>query len=272
MKVIRVHITGWVTSFRNPLFISGFQPTLPLPPLSAIYGLLTAAKGDWVTPHDAAIGFVFQSEGKAIDLETVYEFDSTLSPNSKINKQQSNLGSSRVLYSMCMKSNIKRREFLVAPQLYLYTPETWLREAFERPRYPLLLGRSTDLATVVSIEEIELERVSQTTYQNTLIPFPHPQIYGQVQALPTHFTAEIPRQPCGIRAYCLLTKKIDYHGEAWQDSEKKWGVYLHERIPGDFPIPIEQSPRIRNQVDMDLEIADVDGEQMLLPGLELTGE
>ena len=272
MKVIRVHITGWVTSFRNPLFISGFQPTLPLPPLSAIYGLLTAAKGDWVTPHDAAIGFVFQSEGKAIDLETVYEFDGTLGPNSKINKQQSNLGSSKVLYSMCMKPNIKKREFLVAPELYLYTAEMWLREAFERPRYPLLLGRSTDLATVTSIDEIELENVSQTTYQNTIIPFPHPQIYGQVQALPTHFTAEIPRQPCGIRAYCLLTKRIEYHGDAWQDSEKKWGVYLHERLPGEFPIPPEQSPRIRNQVDKDFKVADVDGEQMLLPSLELTEE
>ena len=79
MKVIRVHITGWVASFRNPLFISGFQPTLPVPPLSALYGMLTAAKGNWITPHDAAIGFVFQSNGKGVDLETVYEFENTLS-------------------------------------------------------------------------------------------------------------------------------------------------------------------------------------------------
>ena len=61
--------------------ISGFQPTLPLPPLSALYGLLTAAKGDWVTPHDAAIGFVFKSNGKAVDLETVYEFGGKLVAN-----------------------------------------------------------------------------------------------------------------------------------------------------------------------------------------------
>ena len=250
MKMIRVHITGWVTSFRNPLFISGFQPTLSVPPLSAIYGLLTAAKGDWVTPHDAAVGYVFQSSGKAVDLETVYEFAGELDA----------------------KSNINRREFLVKPQLYLYTPDTWLKEAFERPRYPLLLGRSTDLATVTSIEEIELENVSETTFQGTLLPFPHPQIYGQIQALPTHFTAEIPRRPCGIRSYCLLTEKINYYGEALHDSEKNWGIYLHERIPGNFPIPTEQSPRIRNQVDKDFEVTDVDGEQILLPGLELTGK
>ena len=98
MKVIRVHITGWVSSFRNPLFISGFQPTLALPPLSAIYGLLTAAKGEWVTPHDAAVGYVFQSHGKAVDLETVYEFEKTLGPQARINRQQPSGNSARISY------------------------------------------------------------------------------------------------------------------------------------------------------------------------------
>lgn len=239
MKVLRVHITGWVSSFRNPLFISGFQPTLPLPPLSALYGILTAAKGDWVTPHDAAIGFVFQNQGKAVDLETIYELGGKLDA----------------------KSNINRREFLVQPELYLYTPEMWLREAFERPRYTLLMGRSSDLATVRSIDEIELEIRSETTYQNTIIPFPDPQLYGQIQALPTHFTAEIPRRQCGTRAFCLITEPIKYNGKVLHDPEKKWGVYLHERLPGDFTIPIEQGSK---PVNKDYEVPDVRGNQMPL--------
>lgn len=205
MKVIRVHITGWVSSFRNPLFISGFQPTLPLPPLSALYGLLSAAKGEWVTPHDAAIGFVFKSNGKAVDLETVYEFGGKLDA----------------------KSNINRREFLVQPELYLYTPEMWLREAFERPYYPLLLGRSSDLATVNSIEEVVLEQNTETSYQNTILPFPDEQLHGQIQALPTHFTADIPRRQCGTRTFCLITEKIKYEGDVLHDADKNWGVYLH---------------------------------------------
>ena len=246
MKVLRVHITGWVSSFRNPLFISGFQPTLLLPPLSAIYGLLSAAKGDWVTPHDTAIGFVFHSNGKAVDLETAYEF-----PYKGKNLLKG-------------KSNVNRREFLVQPTLYLYTPEIWLREAFERPCYPLLLGRSTDLATVESITEIELEGRSETTYHNTILPFPDAQLYGQVQALPTHFTAEIPRRPCGTRAYCLITEQIKYHGEVLHDSEMKWGVYLHERIPGDFPVPVEQS---KTPVDRDYNVPNVNGKQIQLSGI-----
>ena len=242
MKVLRICITGWVSSFRNPLFISGFQPTLPLPPLSAIYGLLTAAKGEWVTPHDTSIGFVFRSNGKAVDLETVYEFAGKLDA----------------------KSNINRREFLVDPELYLYIPEMWLREAFERPRYPLLLGRSSDLATVESIAEIELESRSETTYQDTLLPFPDAQLYGQVQTLPTHFTAEIPRRPCGTRAYCLITEKIAYRGDVWHDPKMDWGVYLHERIPGEFSVPNERG---RKSVNKDYEVPNVTGTQGQLPGI-----
>ena len=242
MKVIRIHITGWVASFRNPLFISGFQPTLPLPPLSALYGLITAAKGEWVTPHDAAVGFVFQSQGKAVDLETVYEFAGKLDA----------------------KSNINRREFLVGPQLYLYTPDVSLKNAFERPRYPLLLGRSSDLATVKSIDEIELENVSETTYQNTLLPFPDAQLYGQVQALPTHFTAEIPRKPLGTRAYCLITERIIYRGNVLQDPDKKWGIYLHQRIHGEFTIPNQQG---RKPIDKNYHVQDVSGKQMQLPNI-----
>ena len=71
-----------------------------MPPLSAIYGIITAAKGEWVTPHDVSIGFVFHSDGKAVDLETIYEFGGGLDA----------------------KSNINKREFLVQPELYLYTP------------------------------------------------------------------------------------------------------------------------------------------------------
>ncbi len=261
MKVIRVHLTGWVASFRNPLFISGFQPTLPLPPLSTLYGLLTAAKGDWITPHDAKIGFVFQSNGKGVDLETVYEFDQTLSPKSRINQQQSGSGSSRTFYSMSMKPNIKKREFLVDPQLYLYSPEMWLQEAFERPYYPILLGRSSDLATVKSIEKIELESRTETTYRDTIVPFPDPQLYGQMLALPTHFTSEIPRRPCGTRPYYLITEPIPYTGNVLHDPDMNWGVYLHQRIPGEFVIPTLPT---RRPVDKNHSVPDLNGEQMPL--------
>ena len=40
-----------------------------------------------------------------------------------------------------------------------------------------------------------------------------------------------------------------------------WGVYLHQRIPGDFIVPIEQS---KKPVDKNYQVQDMDGEQMQL--------
>lgn len=206
MRVLRVHIVGWTASFRNPLFVSGFQPTLPLPPLSTIYGLLSAAKGDWVTPDDASIGFLFFSSGTAKDLETIYEFDKT---------------------RLIAKSNVYLREFLVEPELYIYTPELNLRKYLERPHYTLLLGRSTELVTVASIDEVDLIEVEKNLFKNTLIPFPMNGIYGPIQSLPTHFNQERPRKPQGIRPFYLITNPIEYYGKSLYDPERQWGVYLH---------------------------------------------
>ena len=206
MRVLRVHIVGWTASFRNPLFVVGFQPTLPVPPLSTLYGLLSAAYGEPVTPEDVSVGFVFQSAGKARDMETVYEFGKT---------------------RLRAKPNICLREFLVDPDIYLYTPALWLKPYLERPQYPLLLGRSTELATVMAIDEIELAQASDVSYAGTLLPFPMEQIYGQMQSLPTHFTQERPRRPQGIRPFYLITHDVQYSGPALYDPEHNWGVYVH---------------------------------------------
>jgi len=206
MKVLRAYINGWTASFRNPLFVAGFQPTLPVPPLSTLYGLVSAARGDWVTPDDVRVGFVFQSKGIAKDLETIYEFDKS---------------------RLIAKSNVYQRQFLVEPELYLYTSSLWLRQYLERPCYPLLLGRSTELVNVTAIDELDLIETPKATYINTLMPFPTEQIYGPIQSLPTHFTHDRPRKPQGIRPFYIITNPVEYIGQSFCDPEKKWGVYLH---------------------------------------------
>ena len=47
----------------------------------------------------------------------------------------------------------------------------WLKEAFERPRCPLLMGRSSDLATVKSIDEVELENSLRDNLSKYVAPF-----------------------------------------------------------------------------------------------------
>ncbi len=205
---MRVKIRGWTASFRYPIFISGFQPTLPVPPLSTVYGLLSAAKGEPVTPEDTPVGYLFFSQAKAVDIETVYEL-------------KENLGVS--------KTNVIKREILYNPILYLYIPQMDMKDYFKRPAYQLLFGRSSDLCMVEEIREVELEEgADEMRVGCTLVPFPMEGISGVIQALPTHFTQDIPRKAQGTRMFCVMEKLDRYRGkEFYYDREMDWGVYIH---------------------------------------------
>lgn len=206
MKYLRILIEGWTASFRYPAFISGFQPTLPVPPLSTIYGLLSAAKGELVTPDETNVGFVFDYDAKAIDLETIYELKG-LKGN---------------------KSNVAKREFLFNPSLYLYTDDLEFKKYFKNPAYPILLGRSSDLAIISEIKEIEMEKKNNVKLGKTILPFGIEGAFGIIQALPTHFSDSIPRKAIGTKPYLLMNQFFDYSGDCYFDSELNWGVWIHK--------------------------------------------
>ncbi len=206
MKFLRILIEGWTASFRYPTFISGFQPTLPVPPLSTIYGLLSAAKGDLVTPIDTSVGFVFESEAKSVDLETIYELRG-LTGN---------------------KSNVAKREFLFNPKLYLYLDNFDFKEFFEKPSYPILLGRSSDLAYINEIREVELKKKSSVNLGKTILPFGTDGAFGIIQALPTHFSEDIPRKAIGTKPYILMDQFYNYSDECFYDEEYDWGIWIHK--------------------------------------------
>jgi len=205
MKALRVLIKGWVTSFRYPTFISGFQPTLPVPPLSTIYGLISAAKGEIVTPEDLSVGYIFKHSGKAVDLETIYE-----------------------LSGLKCKSNVMKREFLVDPEIYIYLDDPDYKKYFEHPHYPMLLGRSTDLVNITEIKEIELEKKTNVKLGKTILPFGLNGAYGTIQALPTHFTDTIPRKAAGTKPFVLMHQFFEYSEECLYDEEMDWGIWLHK--------------------------------------------
>lgn len=217
MKVARIHICGWTASFRYPTFVSGFQPSLPVPPLSTVYGLLSAARGEIVTPNETSVGFIFQSKGKAVDLETIYELQDT---------------------ALQAKSNVIRREILFEPEMFLYLPDLNFAENFKTPVHPLLLGRSTELVLVKKIETIELLRKENVRVGGSIFPFsPELKVSGKLQALPTHFTDEMPRKAVGTQPFCLVETDFSgkslnlrpqiYAEEMYCDMEKDWGVYFH---------------------------------------------
>ncbi|GAH79255.1 unnamed protein product, partial [marine sediment metagenome] len=114
MDALRIKITALTASFRYPTFISGIQPSLPAPPLSTIYGLLSAAKGSWVTPADTDVGYIYSKEGEATDLETIHVFN-----------DKGKYGG----------SNVIRREFHFLPNMVLYLTNIEFEKYFSTPYF-----------------------------------------------------------------------------------------------------------------------------------------
>lgn len=208
MQAFRVKLSGWTASFRHPQLVTGTQPTLPLPPPSTIYGLVAAAVGSWISPGECALAYVFRAQGKARDLETIYQFGN----------------SSRA------GSNVIFREWLTDWQLWLYFKEKLWATAFEEPVFPLLLGRQQELAHVEQtggvVQEVGLKS-SATTLHGTVVPFPNWQASGMVMALPLAMSPDLPRQAIGVRPWQLIREATPITApDIWHDPDLDQGVYF----------------------------------------------
>lgn len=210
MRAFRVELNGWTASFRHPQLVTGMQPTLPLPPPSTVYGLVSAAVGRWVDPQECRLAYVFQSSGEARDLETIYQFGNSASAG----------------------SNVVLREWLTDWRLWLYFAERTWAESFEEPVFPVTLGRQQELAHVeagadgVVVRDVDLAHAT-TTLRGTAVPFPSLSAAGVVMALPLVMTPDLPRRAVGVRPWLLLKEPVrtQYPG-LWHDGELEQGVYF----------------------------------------------
>lgn len=206
MKALRVSITSWTSSFRYPNFMIGYQPTLEVPPVSTIYGLLSAAKGESVTPDDVSVGYVFLHGGRGEDLESIYELSTGLRG----------------------KTNIIHRQFLYDCKLWLYLSDISFSTYFRNPEYQLVLGRSTDLATVSEISEIQLNPDENGKFGKTIVPFGTENAFGTIHSFPQYFdNSQIPRRAVNVSRYLVMddfTKSPEWMPH---DNELGWSIYFH---------------------------------------------
>ncbi|MCC7431814.1 type I-B CRISPR-associated protein Cas5 [bacterium] len=213
MELYRIKITSWTASFRYPNLISGFQPSLPVPPLSTIFGLFSAALGFYYKPEKLNLGFVFKSKAKIIDLETIYQ----------VNRSLKNIN-----------SNVIKREILFDNELLIYTENEKIAKAFEKPYFQILLGRSSDLATVREVKRIQvIEKTELNKLRGTVIPFGKFFVPAPIQALPIYFTDEIPRRNIGTKPFCLLdsdyNQTLPISAFGFLDEELKLEVFWQEQ-------------------------------------------
>lgn len=144
--VIRIEMAGAVTSFRYPHFTQGYQPTFELPPPSTIYGHICSAVGEFIEPEGWQFGYHFTHAGKFVDYKEHLHFEDPIQPFPF------------------------DRELLFNPRMVLYITRLDLLEAFRNPRYSVVLGRSQDLMTYLSVKPIELVRTERAFFEQTLLP------------------------------------------------------------------------------------------------------
>jgi CRISPR-associated protein Cas5t len=213
--MIRVKIKSWTASFRYPTFQSGYQPTLPVPPLSTIQGILSAAKGEIASFSEIPfVGYVFRSEGKGVELERIYALGKT-------------------------ETDVIRREVLFDNTLYLYLPDEW-EKYFRKPKFQLLLGRSSDIATVEKIEKIEPKERANVPVGGAIVPVASG-LPGLVHTLPVEFDySTTPRRAKIVKPFTILPfprnsaqrRRQTYNGKLPYDPEIDIGVWLYEGLHG----------------------------------------
>jgi CRISPR-associated protein Cas5t len=218
MEVFKIDIRSWTASFRYPNLISGMQPTLEVPPVSTVLGLINAASGRYLKHTNLQLGYYFEYEAEGEDLETIYQI------SSKDGKPTNNA-----------KSNILYRKFLFNNFLRVYTSDENIVQYLSQPYYQLVLGRMNDLATVEKIHVKEqLETIDNATeIRGQVIPFKF-HLPGQIQALPKYFTDEFPRKNIGTEPYSIIghrAKTFNTNIKAYRDilpDGKKVDVYFHQ--------------------------------------------
>jgi CRISPR-associated protein Cas5t len=218
MEVYSVDITTMTSSFRYPMLISGTQLTLEVPPLSTILGLINAAAGHYLSYKGCFIGYYFEYGGKAIDVETIYM--------AEINKKGNLLPSTR--------SNVVKREFLFDNFLRLYCSQKKIIDYLKCPYFPIVLGRSSDLATinVKSIQRRILKPIQNADkIKGQIIPFSQGQLPGRIQPLSKYFTNTNPRHILGKEPYSIINYQATINSplKAFRDeiNDQEVDIYFH---------------------------------------------
>jgi CRISPR-associated protein Cas5t len=201
------------------MLMSGAQLSLEVPPLSTILGLINAASGRYLVHQGSVIGYYFEYKGKAVDVETIHM--------AEVNKKGALLSTRR--------SNIIKREILFETFLRIYSPQEELIRCFEAPIYPLLLGRSSDLATVDigSIKRRTLHPIKKAEMiSGQVIPYSKAALPGRIQALAKYFTDTIPRQMIGKEPYVVVSCLAMVEGPliTYRDviNGREVDIYMHD--------------------------------------------
>ncbi len=163
MRVLRVELVAPVCSFRYPHFLVGRQVSFDAPPPSTIFGHVASALGEWPDRASFRFAYRFSVAGKGEDLENQH----IILPGGR----PFQLEGQRYATSTVATVQPARREILLGARLVLYLDRPEFAQCFRRPRFPVILGRSQDLACYTRVDEVTLQRADRGYFEDTLLPF-----------------------------------------------------------------------------------------------------
>jgi CRISPR-associated protein Cas5t len=170
IKALKIRCEAFTASFRYPRLQAGTLKTFEMPPPATIYGHLASVIGEWFDPGGLAFAYLFEHEGKGIDMETRQPLEPGSGKNTKAKK-----GWDFPVNVEC-EPNPQGREFLFRPKMTLYLTGNdvqlkQLNDAFLSPRYGYVIGRSQDLASCRWVRNVELNESPDAVFSHTLVPY-----------------------------------------------------------------------------------------------------
>lgn len=216
MQALKITLEGVTCSFRYPHFMIGVQPTYMMPPVPSIYGHICSTLGSRFRQQRKggfAFAYRFTYEAKFEDLEHIHVLAAS----------SGKFVHDGIQYNKVLEghTNPLRREVLFQPRLVLYIDKPEWKSAFHEPRYPVVLGRSQDLATYTSIKVVDLEAREDVYFEHTLLP------YKFAASFPVGLIIQMPgwvnkksREP-QWEQYIVLQRRV-YASEIQGEQQRYW--------------------------------------------------
>jgi CRISPR-associated protein Cas5t len=201
MQVLRVEVEIPVCSFRYPHFLVGRQLTFDMPPPSTIFGHVASALGYWPDPTTVRFAYRFTAQGKGDDLEHQH----IVTPASG----RGMVGGHPVALDATVQPT--RRQFLLGARLLLYLDQPRYRDRFEVPQFPVVLGRSQDVACYVRVEEVTLVPADRAYFEHTILPFEFRRRTGRgTTVLMPRYVSPPPARDAHFDPFIVLQERVFY--------------------------------------------------------------
>ena len=223
MKVLKVVAEGITTSFRYPHFMVQVHPTFEMPPPATIYGHIASALGEWFDPTGVKFAYHFTHSGQAVDKEHII----VAVPSS------GTLKGTQIPKVLEGNINPFERHLLFQPKLVLYINRPEWESYFRSPRYAVVLGRSQDLFTYVSVETISLKKENYAYFEHTLLPhsISHYTSRGYAITMPRFIDYQEKRRPA-FAQYFIIKEKIDSREDfLWFDKQPSGEYWVDPTSP-----------------------------------------